>query len=143
MAQLGYLDFSCLKSLQNKLGRLPDPQIIIEDCANELAVRLLQMAADRTPVGHYPSSSGKVGGTLKNGWKIGDVRRSGNVVSVEVFNPVHYSHFVEFGHRNANGSGWVDGKFMLKISADELQALSSQIINNIIDKHLGCLLTGL
>lgn len=136
MAHLASLDFSSLTSLRDKLAGLPDPHLIINDCANELAQRLLQLAADRTPVGQYPGSSGKVGGTLKNGWQIGDVRRSGNVVSVEVFNPVHYSHFVEFGHRNANGSGWVDGKFMLTISADELQALSSQIISDKINDYL-------
>lgn len=141
MAHLGHLDFSSLISLRDKLAGLPDPHLIINDCANELAQRLLQLAADRTPVGQYPVSSGKVGGTLKNGWQIGDICRSGNTVSVEVFNPVHYAHFVEFGHKTPNGSGWVNGKFMLTISAEELQSISSDIIKNTIDKHLRQLIT--
>lgn len=141
MSHLGYFNFSSLKSLQNSLALLGDPQSVIDDCAYQLAQRLLQLAADRTPVGQYPVSSGKVGGTLKNGWQIGDIQRSGNTVSVEVFNPVPYAHFVEFGHKTPNASGWVNGRFMLKLSAQELQAITSEIVLNSIDKYLSQLVT--
>ena len=39
-----------------------------QDCAKELAARLLAKVIKRTPVGQYPSGSGKVGGTLRRGW---------------------------------------------------------------------------
>ena len=43
----------------------------INACAKELAARLLSKVIKRTPVGQYPSGSGKVGGTLRRGWTAG------------------------------------------------------------------------
>ena len=43
----------------------------MEACAKELAARLLAKVIKRTPVGQYPSGSGKVGGTLRRGWTAG------------------------------------------------------------------------
>ena len=39
-----------------------------EDVSKELAARLLALVIPRTPVGQYPRSSGKKGGTLRRGW---------------------------------------------------------------------------
>ena len=57
----------------------------------------------RTPVGQYPSGSGKVGGTLRRGWTIGEVKHEGNDCIIEVINPLEYASYVEYGHRQEPG----------------------------------------
>jgi hypothetical protein len=44
---------------------------------------------------------------------------------------------VEFGHRTRNGEGWVEGRFMLTISEQEIQNASSRILQNKLKKKLG------
>ena len=100
----------------------------IESCSKELAARLLAKVIKRTPVGQYPKSSGKTGGTLRRGWTgaknqsasayAGNlkVNHYGGVYVIEIINPVEYASYVEFGHRTRGGAGWVEGKFMLTIS---------------------------
>ena len=121
----------------------------IESCAKELAARLLAKVIKRTPVGQYPSGSGKKGGTLRRGWT-GDkstnatayanslkVNRQGGAYVIEIINPVEYASYVEFGHRTRGGNGWVEGKFMLTISEQEVQASASTILENKLKKKLG------
>lgn len=72
MAKMGSADFSELKKLQENLNKMVGSEDarskFCEDCAKELAARLLRSVIKRTPVGVYPASSGKVGGTLRRGW---------------------------------------------------------------------------
>lgn len=51
---------------------------------------------------------------------------------IEIINPVSYSSYVEFGHRLQGNIGWVNGRFMMTISADELE----QQAPNILEKKL-------
>ncbi|BFH65071.1 hypothetical protein PAJ34TS1_56630 [Paenibacillus azoreducens] len=39
---------------------------------------------------------------------------------IEVFNPVYYSSYVEHGHYTPGDQGWVEDKFMMTISVQEL-----------------------
>ncbi|MCD7828516.1 MAG: HK97 gp10 family phage protein [Clostridiales bacterium] len=55
-----------LKALQNS-----EREAFMEACTKELAARLLGKVIKRTPVGDYPNSSGKKGGTLRRGWTAG------------------------------------------------------------------------
>ena len=75
MAKMGSADFSELKKLQENLNKMVGSEDarskFCEDCAKELAARLLRSVIMRTPVGVYPASSGKVGGTLRRGWTSG------------------------------------------------------------------------
>lgn len=66
------------------------------------------------------STSSKTGGTLRRGWDVGPVIKSGETYSVEIFNSVEYASYVEFGHRTKNHKGWVQGQFMLTISEKEI-----------------------
>lgn len=93
--------------------------------------------------------SGKKGGTLKRGWTGGKkqdaksyvdslhVNHYGGVYVIEIKNPVEYASYVEFGHRKRNHSDWVEGKFMLTISEQEIQADSSKILESKLKKKLG------
>lgn len=99
------------------------------------------------------------GGTLRRGWT-GGIRQSptayanslgiscnGQVYHIEIVNAVEYAPYVEFGHRQTPGryvpaigkrlkAGWVDGKFMLTISVQEMQ----QLTPGLIEKRLNALL---
>ena len=121
----------------------------INACAKELAARLLRMVVKRTPVGEYPKSSGKKGGTLRRGWT-GEKRSSaqnyadsltvhhfGDTYVIEIVNPVEYASYVEYGHRTANHKGWVKGKFMMTISEQELEKIAPKVLENKIKKYLG------
>lgn len=142
-----YSDFeTLLESLQNLEKNIDE---FIEGCAKELAARLLAKVIRRTPVGKYPANSGKKGGTLRRGWTGNTnsnaasyvssltVNKVGNSYVIEIINPVDYASYVEFGHRTRGGDGWVEGKFMLTISEEEINASASNILENKIKKELG------
>ena len=141
-----------LEEFRKKIERsLGSKQIdaFIESCAKELAARLLAKVIKRTPVGQYPKSSGKMGGTLRRGWTGGKsqsasayvgglaIKHTGNVYIIEIINPVEYAPYVEFGHRTRGGDGWVEGKFMLTISEQEIEKDAPRILENKLKKKLG------
>lgn len=82
------------------------PSFMVE-CVHELANRLLSKVVPRTP-----SQSGE----LRKGWTIGKIVLTSTGAEIEVYNPVAYSPYVEYGHRTANHQGWVEGRFMMTIS---------------------------
>lgn len=144
--RFGKADFKQLTELVKKFEKLDEKQIVAfyEAAAKELAARLLALVIPRTPVGDYPSKSGKMGGTLRRGWT-GDkdmdfhayaqsltVTSTGDSYAIEVINPVDYAMYVEFGHRTRNHKNWVPGKFMLTISEEELRDVMPQILEKKI-----------
>ena len=159
MVRWGSCDFRQLKDLQTKMERLQrnDFQAFCEECAKELAARLLAKVIRRTPVGQHEKSTGKKGGTLRRGWtakteeeaKSGGksnakeyayslgVTKEGDVYQIEIINPVLYSSYVEYGHRTRNHKGWVEGRFMLTISEKELDTQSPKILEKKLMKYLG------
>lgn len=149
MGRMGNFNIDGLKKFRDELNKLQDPDKFVEACAKELAARLLAMVVKRTPVGEYPKSSGKKGGTLKRGWT-GEKRSSaqnyansltvhhfGDTYVIEIVNPVEYASYVEYGHRTANHKGWVKGRFMMTISEQELEKIAPKVLENKIKKYLG------
>ena len=152
MARNGSVDFRDLENfkqtINNTLGA-NHVDLFIESCAKELAARLLAKVIKRTPVGQYPNSSGKKGGTLRRGWTNGKsqaasdyvgnlkVNHFGDTYVIEIINPVEYASYVEFGHRTRNHEGWVEGKFMLTISEQEIESDAPRILENKLKKKLG------
>ena len=155
MARSGTFNFRDFERIQENLERLNQEQvdIFIDACAKELAARLLAKVIKRTPVGDYPNSSGKKGGTLRRGWTGGKtqggkayadslrVNHYGNTYVIEVVNPVEYASYVEFGHRTSNHKGWVNGRFMLTISEQEIQNAAPAIIEKKLMRQMGELFT--
>ena len=161
MARWGKVNFKQLERLQKRMQKLgkADFDKFCEDMAKELAARLLARVIKRTPVGDY--DDGTVGGTLRRGWtakshreaelssafgggsgakKFADsmtVVKKGNVYEIEVINPVEYASYVEYGHRTRNHQGWVPGRFMMTISADEVEQLAPKLIEKKLMKLLG------
>lgn len=66
-------------------------------------------------------------GALKRSWTHGDVEHNGDTYTVEVGSSLLYSPFVELGHRQ--GSGYVQGRFMLKDGIDKNKNKLQQKIN--------------
>lgn len=163
MATMGGISTAELKKLQKKLNKIQQGNVetFIDLCAKELAARLLAKVIKRTPVGQYPKSSGKKGGTLRRGWTAKSheeavngsgkgsvaagtayadslkINHFGNTLVIEIVNPVKYASYVEFGHRTANKKGWVQGRFMLTISESEIQEIAPKVLESKIKKYLG------
>ena len=155
MARSGTINFRDFERIQNSLEKLNQEQVdlFIDACAKELAARLLAKVIKRTPVGDYPNSSGKKGGTLRRGWTGGKTQSAvayadsltihhfGDAYVIEIINPVEYASYVEFGHRTSNHKGWVNGRFMLTISEQEIQNAAPAIIEKKLMKQMGELFT--
>ena len=155
MARMGKFDISGLLELQKRMKKMQDPEEFMKDCAKELAARLLAKVVKRTPTGeydkpvdfttkegvhvHFEPHTGKKGGTLKRGWTTAQdltVRKEGSNYIVEIINPVEYASYVEYGHRTANGRGWVPGKFMMTISEQEVQKIAPKVLEAKLKKYL-------
>ena len=155
MARSGTFNFQDFEKIKNNLEKLNQEQVdlFIDACAKELAARLLAKVIKRTPVGDYPNSSGKKGGTLRRGWTGGKnssavayadsltIHHFGDAYVIEIINPVEYASYVEFGHRTANHKGCVNGRFMLTISEQEIQNAAPAIIEKKLMKQMGELFT--
>ena len=110
----------------------------MKDCAKELAARLLKMVVQRTPADT---------GTLRRAWTAGtssegyansvQVNHFGNVYEIAITNPMEYASYVEYGHRTPNHKGWVPGKFMMKISEEELERIAPAILEQRIYRYFG------
>ena len=163
MGKMGGFTAAELKKLQKQLNKIQEGNVeaFVDSCAKELAARLLAKVIKRTPVGKYPKSSGKKGGTLRRGWTsktheeaVGGSGKSsvaagkayadslkinhfGNTLVIEIVNPVKYASYVEYGHRTANHKGWVQGRFMLTTSEQELENITPKVLESKIKKFLG------
>jgi hypothetical protein len=159
MGSWGKADFKELIGFQDKLDKMSniDVEKFCQAAAKELAARLLAKVIKRTPVGKYPASAGKKGGTLRRGWTAqseaeaisggrGDpiafvnslhVAHENGFYIIEIVNPVTYASYVEYGHRTRDHQGWVEGRFMLTISEQELDSQSVSILENKLNKFLG------
>ena len=137
----GKVDIKQLEALQAKLAaRAEGRQAFIEACAKELAARLLRKVVKRTPVGIYPPGRGMVGGTLRRGWTPAQqvtVRQEGADYIIDIVNPVEYASYVEYGHRTANHKGWVEGRFMLTLSVQEVQDMAPKLLEKRVAEWLG------
>lgn len=129
----GKFDYSELEKFANNLKAMQKafPSFMVE-CVNELANRLLAKAVSRTP-----SDTGE----LRKGWTIGQIVLTANGAEIEVFNPVAYCPYVEYGHRTANHQGWVEGRFMMTISQQELErelpSIMEKKMERFLNKYLG------
>ena len=89
----------------------------------------------------------RTGGTLRKGWTVSQVIKNGSTYSVEVINTVPYASYVEYGHRQTAGrfsptlgkklkKTWVNGRFMLTISENEINDNLNEILSKQLDKVL-------
>lgn len=160
MAKWGSANFEELKALADELLEMEkEVNKFCEIAARALARRLLELVRQSTPVGQYPPSSGKQGGTLHRGWVAEthseaaagsglttaaqalqyaqslEVEKSGHCYIVRVKNPVKYASYVEFGHRTVNG-GFVPGQYFLTSAEAILENEKDRILERELTKYL-------
>ncbi len=149
MAKWGQVEYEALKRLQKNIEKLSESMNMdkfCEDCCKELAARLLALVIPATPVGKYPKSSGKKGGTLKRGWGVDaskakeyanslNVRKSGNFYTIEITNPVYYASYVEYGCLTANGR-YTEPAYFLTISEEKLKTIAPKILEKKLDDYM-------
>lgn len=150
MAKWGKADYRQLKKLQKNIADMSkklNMDVFYEACCKELAARLLALVVPKTPVGNYPKSSGKKGGTLRRGWgakTAGEakgyaeslkVEKTGGKYTVEIINPTEYASYVEYGHRTSSG-GWVEGRYMLTISEEKLETIAPALLEKKLRSYM-------
>ena len=142
MARWGNCDYTQMEQLMKRMEKFErvDKEELCRDLAVEIAARLLRMAKRRTPVGVYPLSSGKTGGTLRRAWDIDNKKlvavKRGNAYEVTIMNSTEYASYVEFGHRTSNHMGFVPGVYMLTVSEQELKKTAPRIIERKLKQRL-------
>ena len=135
------VDVSQLEELANRFDRFARQGIdrICIDCAKVIALRLLRKVKLRAPVDS---------GRLRDSWRIEDVRKVNDEYIVEILNSLEYASYVENGHRQEPGrfvpaigkrlvKSYVPGKYMLRISEQEVQKEADKLVQNRIEKALG------
>ncbi|MDR9857809.1 HK97 gp10 family phage protein [Paenibacillus sp. VCA1] len=130
---MGEFDFREIIKFRDNLKEMqrawPD---FMEECAIELANRLLAKVVPRTPTDS---------GELRRSWAINHVTFTSGGAEVEVINYAYYYPYVEYGHRTADHKGWVDGRFMMTISEQELErelpAIMERKLQRFIERYLG------
>lgn len=148
------VDITGFTQFKRQLENLRDNGIneLCVGLSKELASRLLSKTVKRTPVGVY-EQDGKIGGTLRRGWHIGQNAGSDGINSirvnyydcnyvVEVLNNVEYAIYVEYGHRTSNHAGWVNGQFMLTISSHEIEQIMPALIQRRLEEKIREALNG-
>lgn len=155
MAKTGKFLISDMKKLQRQMNIIQQgsAEAFVEGCAKGLAQRLLRKVIKRTPVGDYSGNPylcegglshkgnkvvGKEGGTLRRNWKttpIAFTHKEGNI-KIVVYNPKKYASYAEYGHRKANGKGWVQGHFMMTKSKQEIESIAPKVLESKEKKFL-------
>ena len=141
----GSVDFSAFERWSKQIDKaIADnaAQKLTEQVLLELANRVLRRTKQKTPVDT---------GTMRRSWQVGEVVRHGDYLEVEIYNPVEYAEFVEYGHRQEPGryvpalgkqlkQSYVPGQYMLTLSIKEVEALAPALIGKRSDEFMRRLL---
>ena len=128
-------DVNQLKAFQKSLQDAIDHGTgeVAKQCVNKLAQTLLAGTQGDTPV---------ITGTLRRGWKATPAVGKGDKYSATVYNDVEYAEYVEYGHRTANGKGWVEGRMMMTSNEKKVNDKADVIISSVVNKYLQEVLNG-
>lgn len=78
-------------------------------------------------------------GDLRNNWKFQVVKKGKDYIIV-IYNQLEYASFVEKGHRVVIAGktvGWVEGRFMLKLTEDEMIRIAPRMWQREVEKEMG------
>ena len=126
-----------LRQFKEKLESI-NTDSLLKEIAADLAARLLRKVKKRTPVDT---------GELRRNWQVSNIRLFERFCVVEIYNSTEYAEYVEFGHRQTPGryvpaigkrlkKAWVPGKFMLTLSAKELENMKDRIVRRKVEEWL-------
>lgn len=77
-------------------------------------------------------------GDLRNNWKFHVVKK-GDTYIIVIYNQLEYASFVEKGHRIVIAGktvGWVEGRFMLKLTEDEMLRIAPRMWQREVEKEM-------
>lgn len=136
----------------NQFHKTLQEENFIIDVMNQLGNIMIYEVKQRTPVGQYDGSvffvsDGKLlifdggnttrkGGELRRNWSLDGVQKIGNEFVVTISNNTEYAPFVEHGHRKANGKGWVEGQFFLKLTMEDVKEQLPKIVGPAYEEYL-------
>lgn len=98
--------------------------------AKKIAQLAIRKVKKLTPVG--------LSGDLRSNWKYGVIKK-GDMYIIVIYNQIEYASFVEKGHRivvEGITIGWVEGRFMLKITMDEMEKLAPNMWKKEVEKEM-------
>jgi hypothetical protein len=123
-------EYSEMKVMRRQLAELRRTSY---DIHMKVAKRIAQLAIRKvkkmTPVDT---------GNLRNNWKF-TVTKKGDNFYVTIYNPLEYASFVENGHRIVVAGqtlGWVEGRFMLKLTMDEMERIAPNMWKREVEKEM-------
>lgn len=152
---------ACAKELAARLLATVIKRTPVGDYSKEIEVVAKRDSKNHKKGDKYTkrvNPSGKVGGTLRRGWTAKTheeaeggsgradakayaesltVNHLGDMVVIEIINPVEYASYVEYGHRTRNHTGWVPGRFMMTISEQEIQSIAPDVLESKVRRFLG------
>ncbi len=109
------VDFSELDNLQDKLKiTQQNYEYFLRNFLIEMANRVIAKTKPRTP---------KDTGSLRGAWQLGRITNNGKMLEIEINNSTEYATEIEYGHRIVRNNvevGYYNGRFMLKVSIDEV-----------------------
>lgn len=99
-----------------------------------LANMVMQKVIPRTPVDT---------GRLRRSWKVTKVTEKGGTLEITIYNDARdngsaesYASYVEFGHFTRGRVSWVEGRWMLTISTDEVKAEMNRVWNRLFNEFV-------
>ncbi|MED3799953.1 MULTISPECIES: HK97 gp10 family phage protein [Lysinibacillus] len=132
-------------------------EAFMRECLLDLAKKLWRKTRTKTPVNT---------GLLRGKWEIGSITKQGHIYEIEVFNDEEYAEFVENGFKShwvpgywegnqfvydkdaktgmqvGTPGGFVQGRFMLKLSEQELEREMDRFLQRKQEGFLRALLGG-
>lgn len=160
-AEINQFCEACAKELAARLLAKVIKRTPVGDYSHEITVTAKRDGKKHKKGEQYTKKvnyGGRKGGTLRRGWTTSGngsgseglktrgaaqfvdtlrVNYYGGVYVIEIVNPVEYASYVEFGHRTANHSGWVKGKFMMTISEQEIEKIAPKLLEDKLKKFIG------
>lgn len=106
------LDHKQFKSFTRKFQMMTKQyNSFLNDFLIKCAMECLANTKKRTPVDT---------GELRRNWFIGSVIKTGNDLTIHLYNAKDYASYLEYGHTTRDREGWVEGYYMATISIEEL-----------------------
>ncbi|UAW07805.1 hypothetical protein PVJ1_00071 [Psychrobacillus phage PVJ1] len=124
-------EFGEMRALKQQMIELNKRAHIVHmRVANRIGLLAVRKVKKMTPVDT---------GDLRNNWKHYVVKRGDSFV-IYIYNQLEYASFIENGHRIVIGGatvGWVEGKFMLKLTKAEMERIAPNMWKKEIEKEMG------
>ncbi|MEK4403445.1 MULTISPECIES: HK97 gp10 family phage protein [unclassified Sporosarcina] len=123
-------EFSEMKLMKQNLIELNKMSHVIHlKVAKRVAQLAIRKVKKMTPVDT---------GDLRNNWKYHIVKK-GDTYTILIYNQLNYASWIENGHRIVIAGktvGWVEGKFMLKLTKDEMDRIAPNMWKMEVEKEM-------